>query len=168
MLRILARRSGIGLDDPKLIACAATLGADVPACLLGRTAFGSGTGTDLAPIDGLADTPVLLVNPGVALSTAAVFKAWDGIDRGALDADEPLATAKAGRNDLEPAARRLVPMIDAVLAALATAPGVTLARMSGSGATCFALFDDAASRSAAAKAIAGVHFDWWLFESVLA
>jgi 4-diphosphocytidyl-2-C-methyl-D-erythritol kinase len=168
MFRILARRSGIDRDDVRLIACAAALGADVPACLLGHTAFGTGTGTDLVSIDGLTGMAVLLVNPGVAVSTAAVFRAWDGIDRGALDASDPLAAAKSGRNDLEPVARRLAPGIDAVLAALSAAPGAVLVRMSGSGATCFALFEDAASRSTAAKAIAAAHFDWWLLESILA
>lgn len=168
MLRILARRSSIGLDDPRLIACAAALGADVPACLLGRTAFGSGIGTDLVPVDGLTDTPVLLVNPGVALSTAAVFRAWDGVDRGALAAADPLAAARKGRNDLEPATRRLAPAIAAVLAALSAAPGATLVRMSGSGATCFALFDDEADRSAATEAIVAAHPDWWLLASTLA
>jgi 4-diphosphocytidyl-2-C-methyl-D-erythritol kinase len=168
MLRILARRSGIEHDDPKLIACAAALGADVPACLLGRTAFGTGIGTDLVPIHGLGGTPVLLVNPGVAVSTAAVFRAWDGIDRGALEAGDPLAAAKAGRNDLEPAARRLAPAIDTVLAALSAAPGASLVRMSGSGATCFALFEDTPARSAAAQAIAAAYPDWWLLASTLA
>jgi 4-diphosphocytidyl-2-C-methyl-D-erythritol kinase len=168
MLRVLARRSGIEHDDPKLIACAAALGADVPACLLGRTAFGIGTGTDLAPVHGLTGTPVLLVNPGVAVSTAAAFRAWDGIHRGALDASDPLAAAKAGRNDLEPAARRLAPAIGTVLAALSAAPGASLVRMSGSGATCFALFEDAPARSAAAHAIAAAHPDWWLLASTLA
>lgn len=168
MLRLLARRHGVSLDDPRLIGCAVRLGADVPACLLGRTAIGSGTGTELRVIEGLRDTPVLLVNPGIAVSTAAVFAAWDGVDRGALGSGDPQTVACAGRNDLEPAARRFAPVIDDVLAALAAAPGVVLARMSGSGATCFALFDSAAARAAAAEAIRSRHPDWWLLQSGLA
>lgn len=166
MLRVLARRRGVGLDDPALLGCAGGLGADVPACLLGRTAFGTGTGTDLKPIDGLTSTPVLLVNPGVAVSTAEVFRGWDGIDRGGLAPDDPFA--KAGRNDLEPVARRIAPAIDDTLRALAKAPGVTLSRMSGSGATCFALFENEDARSAAARVIRADRPDWWLLESVLA
>ena len=167
MLRLLAQRHDVDLDDPGLLACAARLGADVPACLLGRTAIGRGTGAELHPIEGLGDTPVLLVNPGVGVSTAAVFAAWDGVDGGPLAGGGPRDIARAGRNDLEPAARRFAPAIDTVLETLARAPGVTLARMSGSGATCFALFDTAAARSAAAEAIRAPHPGWWLLESVL-
>ena len=168
MLRVLARRHDVASDDPRLASVAASLGADVPACLLGRTAFGTGTGTDLDPRDGLAGLPVLLVNPGVAVSTAAVFRAWDGRDRGPLAGADPLTAASAGRNDLEPPARALALAIDAVLAALAAAPGVTLSRMSGSGATCFALFEDIGARAAAARAIRAAHPDWWQLESTLA
>ena len=168
MLRVLARRRDIGLDDPKLIACAARIGADVPVCLLGRTAFGAGIGGDLRPVDSVAGVAVLLVNPNVAVSTAAAYAGWDGVDRGALATGEPIAAARAGRNDLEPAALRLAPQIGSVLDMLAAVPGVTLARMSGSGATCFALFDTAAARSAAAAAIRAARPDWWLLESTLA
>jgi len=166
MLRVLARRRDIGRNDPALLACAARLGADVPACLLGRTAFGTGTGIDLTPLDSLTGTPVLLVNPGVAVSTAEVFRGWDGIDRGGLAPDDPFA--RAGRNDLEPVARRIAPAIGDALEALAGAPGVMLSRMSGSGATCFALFETEDARSAAARSIRADRPDWWLLESVLA
>jgi len=166
MLRVLARHRSVALDDPALLACAKGLGADVPACLIGRTAFGTGTGIDLIPLDDLTGTPVLLVNPGVAVSTAEVFRAWDGVDRGALGANDPFA--REGRNDLEPAARSIAPEIDDALRALAEAPGVTLSRMSGSGATCFALFESERARSAAARAIRAHQPDWWLLESVLA
>ncbi len=127
------RLLGKGRD---LHAIAASLGADVPACLASVTARGDGTGTDLLPFDaGVAGVPVLLVNPRVALSTAAVFKAWDGVDRGPLD------NWRLGRNDLEAPARALLPVIDDVLGWLKGCPGANLVRMSGSGATCFALFD---------------------------
>lgn len=158
-LRALARLHGVALDDPRLFAIADGLGSDVPACLLGRTAFGRGRGEQLEPLDGLAGTPVLLVNPGVGVSTAAVFRGWDGVDRGPIGQGDLLAVARAGRNDLEPPARAIAPAIDAVLAALAAQPGVLLARMSGSGATCFAFFDDDAARDAAAAALASR--GWW-------
>jgi 4-diphosphocytidyl-2-C-methyl-D-erythritol kinase len=104
---------------------------------------------------------VLLVNPGVALATADVFAGWDGEDRGPLDRSELLGAALGGRNDLEPAAIDLVPLIGDVLEALRAAPGASLVRMSGSGATCFALFDDEAARDSAAELIGASHSDWW-------
>lgn len=139
---------------------AAILGADVPACLLSNTARGEGRGDHIEPIhiEGLAGTPLLLVNPGIALSTASVFAAWDGVDRG------PLRDWESGRNDLEPPARRLVPEIGEVLAALA---GARIARMSGSGATCFGLYDSGKARDAAASAIAAAHPSWWLLKTRL-
>ncbi|MBX9795618.1 4-(cytidine 5'-diphospho)-2-C-methyl-D-erythritol kinase [Sphingomonas sp.] len=167
-LRALARLSGVAVDDPRLFAIAERLGADVPACLLGRTAIGTGKGEQLVPIAGVTAVPVLLVNPGVAVSTAAVFKAWDGVDRGPLAQGDALAAARAGRNDLEPPARALAPGIDDVLAALAALPGVVLARMSGSGATCFALFDSVAARRAGAASIRAAQPGWWCLESALA
>jgi 4-diphosphocytidyl-2-C-methyl-D-erythritol kinase len=139
-------------------ARAAKLGADVPACVLSRTHIGLGTGTEqLAVEDDLAGTPVLLVNPRVPLSTGPVFKAWDGVDRGALP-DCPASTiAREGRNDLEAPAISLCPVIAEVLAALRkTAPW--LARMSGSGATCFALYDTPEARDTAAAAMPR---EWW-------
>lgn len=159
-LRALAKLHGVVLDDPRLIDIADALGSDVPACLLGRTAFGRGRGEQLVPIPGLPGTPVLLVNPGVAVSTAAVFQAWDGIDRGPIGTGNLLAVAREGRNDLELPACAIAPAITAVLAALAAQPGVLLSRMSGSGATCFALFDDAAARDAAAAALERPQ--WWI------
>lgn len=158
-LRALARLHGVALDDPRLFEIADGLGSDVPACLLGRTAFGRGRGEQLEPLDGMAGTPVLLVNPGVGVSTAAVFRGWDGVDRGPIGRGDLLAVAREGRNDLEPPARAIAPTIDAVLAALASQPGVLLVRMSGSGATCFALFDNDAARDAAAGAMA--NRGWW-------
>ncbi|MDE8652725.1 4-(cytidine 5'-diphospho)-2-C-methyl-D-erythritol kinase [Novosphingobium album (ex Liu et al. 2023)] len=148
-------------------ARAARLGADVPACVLSRACIGRGTGTELEPIDNdLAGVPVLLVNPRVPVPTGPVFRAWDGIDRGALPAGGARAIALAGRNDLEAPAIALCPAIAEVLAALrATAPW--LARMSGSGATCFALYDDAAARDAVAARIAAAHPQWWQMAGAL-
>ncbi|WP_404339837.1 4-(cytidine 5'-diphospho)-2-C-methyl-D-erythritol kinase [Sphingomonas sp. MMS12-HWE2-04] len=159
-LRALARLHGVARDDPRLFAIADALGSDVPACLLERTALGRGRGEQLAPVAGIAGTPVLLVNPGVGVSTAAVFERWDGVDRGGIGTGNVLDVALEGRNDLEPPARTLAPEIDDVLDALAAQPGVTLARMSGSGATCFALFDSEASCDAAAARVARP--GWWV------
>lgn len=165
-LRALARAHDVATDDPRLFEIAAALGSDVPACLLGRTAMGQGRGERLEALAGLADMPTLLVNPGVAVSTAAVFKAWDGVDRGALPTGDVLAMALEGRNDLEAPARALAPEIDAVLDALGEGNPV-LARMSGSGATCFALYTDEAERTAAATRIRAAQPGWWCLETRL-
>lgn len=173
-LRGLARLHGVAGDDARLVALAASLGADVPACLLARAAFGRGRGDALEPVAGLGDMPALLVNPMVAVSTAAVFARWDGVDRGAIGAGGTggtggtLARGLAGRNDLQPAAEAIAPEVRGLIALLAAQPGVVCARMSGSGATCFALFDDARARDAADRAVAAAHPDWWRLATVIA
>lgn len=143
-----------GIDPGHASAVAPTIGSDVPACLLSMTARGEGAGDDLQLLDdpAIAGRPVLLVNPGVELSTREVFAGWDGVDRG------PLGDWREGRNDLEAPARRLAPEIGEVLEWLAGREGATFVRMSGSGATCFALFDSEAARDSAA---AGCPADWW-------
>ena len=162
-LRALARLHGLPVDTPRLLTIAADLGADVPACLLGRPTFGRGRGDALAPVVGLGDMPALLVNPGVAVSTAQVFAHWDGVDRGALDlTGTTLERAMAGRNDLQPPAEAIAPVIGTVISRLAAAPGALLTRMSGSGATCFALFRDTEARDSAAERIAADAPGWWL------
>ena len=163
VLRLLADRYGIGTDDARITELAAQLGADVPACLASIPVRGDGRGDELMPVEasGLAGLPLLLVNPGVPLATGPVFAAWDRIDRGPLADGDPLTAALAGRNDLEPPARVLCPMIGEVVGGLATQPGVLLARMSGSGATCFALFDRIGDRDAADRAIANARPGWW-------
>ena len=105
-------------------------------------------------------TPVLLVNPRIALGTGPVFAGWDSVDRGALPAGAASAIAHGGRNDLEPPATALVPQIAKVLDAL-KATDATLARMSGSGATCFALYASEEARRTAGERIAAHHPDWW-------
>jgi 4-diphosphocytidyl-2-C-methyl-D-erythritol kinase len=137
---------------------AAKLGADVPACVDSLACIGRGTGTKLEPVaNDLAGSPVLLVNPRLPLATGPVFKAWDGTDRGPMPNGTAREIAFAGRNDLEPPALTLCPAIGDILAALrATAP--LLARMSGSGATCFALYASEADRDAAAAALPPA---WW-------
>lgn len=150
-------RDAYGLPDDWR-ARAARLGADVPACVLSVTCIGRGTGTELEPgPQDLAGTPVLLVNPRVPLSTGPVFAAWDGVDRGAMPDGTAREIALAGRNDLEAPALSLCPVIGEVLAALRdTAP--LLARMSGSGATCFALYEHETERDAASASLPA---GWW-------
>jgi 4-diphosphocytidyl-2-C-methyl-D-erythritol kinase len=151
-LRILARLWAIDATDRRIAAIAQTLGADVPACLLSRPCVGTGRGDDLSLIDmdDLSGQPLLLANPGVALSTAPVFAGWDGVDHGPLD----VSTWRDGRNDLAPPALALVPEIGALLAALLDQPGANFVQMSGSGASCFAIFDSFEDRAAAAAALA--------------
>ena len=159
-LRLLSRFWGIDAADD-LTRIASTLGADVPACLESRSCVGLDRGDRLVPVDlpGLAGMPVLLVNPRVPLSTAAVFGGWDGVDRGALDPRR----WREGRNDLTAPAAALVPEISDILIRLRALRGVSFAAMSGSGATCLALFDDARARDAAASAFP----DCWTLASRL-
>lgn len=156
-LRLLARLWSVDIDMRHI---AAALGSDVPACLSSRTLFGTSRGEeiDFRDLGGLSGSPLLLVNPGKGLSTGSVFAGWDRLDRGMLAADSLYALVREGRNDLHPPAAALVPEIDEVLSFLSVQPGVVLARMSGSGATCFALFESVAARNAAAAATAG---PWW-------
>lgn len=165
------------LDVPgaALAALAFRLGADVPVCLAGRTTFVGGAGEDLAPAPQLPPAGVVLVNPGHELRTAEVFAAREGPFSGAGRFDSPPrdAAALAGvlttrRNDLEPAAIRLVPAVEAVLAGLRASPGCRLARMSGSGATCFGLYDDRAAANQAAAWLGERERTWWIKAAVLA
>lgn len=145
-------------------ARAAKLGADVPACVASRACIGRGTGTELEPAtDDLAGTPVLLVNPRIPLATGPVFKAWDQVDRGSLPEGTTRHIALEGRNDLEAPAIGLVPQIADVLGALRET-GAWLVRMSGSGATCFALYDTTAARDAAQAAMPAA---WWTMAGAL-
>ena len=140
---------------------AARLGADVPACVESRTCIGRGTGTELEPgPDDLAGTPVLLVNPRVPLATGPVFAGWDGKDRGPISSGTAREIALAGRNDLEAPALALCPAIGEVLAALRQTDA-WLVRMSGSGATCFALFERHDVMHEAAETLARDHPGWW-------
>jgi 4-diphosphocytidyl-2-C-methyl-D-erythritol kinase len=164
-LRLLARWWQCG--DEHLAAIAASLGADVPACLDSVTVRGERRGDRLVPLagHGLEGTPLLLVNPGVQVSTAAAYAGWDGNDRGGLAPASALAAAAAGRNDLEASALALAPEIGGVLDLLRRAEGVVLTRMSGSGATCFALFETLAARDAAAALVTAAHPGWWQLAS---
>ena len=157
-LRLLTRLWRIPPDHAAAVA--PSLGADVPACLISMTARGEGAGDELALVDDprISGSPVLLVNPRVALSTGAVFARWVGVDRG------PLGDWRHGRNDLEGPAKMLVPQIAEVIDWLGRQAGAGFVRMSGSGATCFALFDSDAARDAAAAACPA---SWWHLASVL-
>jgi 4-diphosphocytidyl-2-C-methyl-D-erythritol kinase len=157
-LRLLTRFWNV---DPSVAQeVAPSLGSDVPACLLSMTARGTGAGDHLQLIDdtSIAGTRVLLVNPRNELSTGDVFAAWDGVDRG------PLGDWRQGRNDLEEPAIMLVPAIAKVLAWLKGRDGANFVRMSGSGATCFALFDSDEQRDAAAAACPD---QWWHLSTFL-
>ncbi len=162
-LRLLARFWGI---DSRLETLAAGLGADVPVCVMSRPALMSGIGEVLSPAPPLPAAGMVLVNPGVAVSTPSVFRAREGgfsavadwPAGGWPDAESLAASLRETANDLEAPALRLAPVIGAALAALRAAPGCLLARMSGSGATCFGLFADAAVARAAAIERPG----WWV------
>lgn len=146
----------------------AALGADVPMCFDAGPARVRGIGEDVAPVS-LPPLPALLVNPRVEVSTPQIFKALATKDNPPMPADVPafsgaadcIAWLAAQRNDLEPPARTLAPEIGEVLAALQGLAGCRLARMSGSGATCFALFETLPEANSALAAIQASHPEWW-------
>ena len=182
-LRLLARLNGIELDDPRVIEAARLTGADVPVCLSSRACVMTGVGETLLPLN-LPTMPCLLVNPRVPVATSAVFTAL-GLRNGELlvgatdviqapawpepDAsfDHWIDTVSAGVNDLEAPAMRIQPVIGDVLSALRATDGVRLARMSGSGATCFAIFGHGESAQRAAQAIRRDHPSWWVHAGTL-
>ena len=157
--RLLNSIWGINASNDELASLLAPLGADLPACVLSNTVFGSGTGTTLSPaIEGeLTGMPVLLVNPLTAVATSAVFQGWDGIDHGGLDRANFIESAFKGRNDLQASAIAISPDISNVLKVLqATSP--VCSRMSGSGATCFALYETINARDTARNEM---DVKWW-------
>lgn len=168
-LRGLCRLWDVRLPPAELAALALSLGADVPVCLAGRPAAMAGVGEVLAAVPALPPAWLVLVNPGVPLSTPAVFGARQGGFSPAMPLTEAPADARAlagalarRRNDLTDAALSLAPQVGEVLAALAAAPGCLLARMSGSGATCFGLFESEARAAPAAAAVAAARPGWWV------
>ena len=161
-LRLLGRLWGVA---PERVDAAA-LGADVPVCLAGRTARMGGIGELLTPAPALPRFGLALVNPGLPVATAAVFRARIGaysppaaLPEGWADAAAMAADLARLRNDLEAPARALCPAVGDVLAALAARPGCLLARMSGSGASCFGIFADPDLAEQAASALARP--GWW-------
>ena len=161
-LRLLSRFWGLDWTEERLEALAAELGSDVPACIASRTRLGTGRGTALADWhEDFAGAPLLLVNPRIAVPTAPVFAGWDQCDLGGIDAGSALP---ALRNDMTPAAVEIAPVIGDVLGALeATRPILT--RMSGSGATCLAIYADLARRDSSAARLAPR--GWWQTATVL-
>ena len=157
----------------RLEAVARTLGADVTACLESRSVIGRGHGDDVSPAPTLPPLHAVLVNPLAAAPTGAVYRAFDALPPGP-GADEPTLGARlesvldvadwleTTRNDLEAPALTVQPKIAGVLAALRASPQTLLARMSGSGATCFALTADAEAASALAARLRSEHPGWWI------
>lgn len=159
-LHLLAAVQGLPLPDT---AALMRLGADLPVCAMApRPCRMRGLGEDVEPVPGVPALWMVLVNPGQALATPAVFRALESPDNPPMPAELPrwrdaadLTGWLAGmRNDLQPPAQALMPAISALLAQIAAQPGCGLARMTGSGATCFGLFADRASRDHAAEALA--------------
>jgi 4-diphosphocytidyl-2-C-methyl-D-erythritol kinase len=164
-LRGLCRAGGIDPSTDDIAALALALGADVPVCLKGCACRMSGIGETIAPMPPGARLAAVLVNPGVPVSTAAVFQRL-GLARGA-EGYAPLPPRTGSlvawlsdcRNDLEAPAVAIEPRVGAALEALRATQGVQLARMSGSGGTCFALYGSGAEAEAAAAALARP--GWW-------
>jgi 4-diphosphocytidyl-2-C-methyl-D-erythritol kinase len=171
-LRLLNEMLGLGFSEARLEAVAAEIGADGAACVRGRMLTAQGRGERLSPAPAMPPLPAVLVNPGVPSPTGAVYRAYD--DGGAPGGDDlpaaPVMTTAAEaavwlagcRNDLEPPALALEPRIGEALAALKSAPESLLARMSGSGATCFALCASASDAEALAARLAAANPGWWV------
>lgn len=182
-LRLLARLNNLSLDDPRLREVALATGADVPVCLLSRACDMTGVGEQLLPL-ALPSMPCVMVNPRVPVATKDVFRelglrngellvgasdvleaaAWPDEGGSISDWVEVLDTAA---NDLEAPAMRIEPVIGKVLGALRVSAGVKLARMSGSGATCFAIYGTSEEAHAAAEKIRRDHPGWWVHAGTL-
>jgi len=182
-LRLLAQANGLALDDARLIEVAKRTGADVPVCLHSRACVMTGVGETLLPLS-VPKMPCVMVNPCVPVATRDVFAAlglrngdlrvgasdvmraaaWPEPGASVEDWVEALAT---GANDLEAPAIRIQPVIGAVLSALSASNGAWLARMSGSGATCFAIYENTAEAQRAAQKIRLDHPQWWVHSGVL-
>lgn len=172
-IRLLCRLNDIGLEDPRVLAVSRSIGADLPVCLASKARIMRGIGDELGPELHLPPLFAVLVNPGVAVETRAVFSEL-GLEPGTAinspdDAvlDDFATTLRQGRNDLEAPAHAVAPQIGRVLSALRTLPECRLARMSGSGATCFGLFDDCRKAAAAAQTLATGHPAWWVKPTLL-
>jgi 4-diphosphocytidyl-2-C-methyl-D-erythritol kinase len=182
-LRLLARLNGLALDDTRLLEVALLTGADVPVCLASRACDMTGVGETLLPVS-LPKMPCVLVNPRVAVATKDVFEAL-GLRNGELlvgatdvmnatawpepgaSLEEWVEVLAANSNDLEAPAMRIQPVIAQVLAALNATDGAWLARMSGSGATCFAIYENTAEAARAAQKVQLAHPQWWVHAGVL-
>lgn len=178
-LRLLAEANGIAVNDPALFEAARKTGADIPVCMAPRAKFMRGVGEVLGPPMKLPPLFAVLVNPRQAVETREVFqklglKPNEKLDYGPhpviagnMDFESLLRALKKGRNDMEDAACVIAPVIGHVLSVLSAARGCRLARMSGSGATCFALFETCRQAGAAARVISRGHPEWWVKPTVL-
>jgi 4-diphosphocytidyl-2-C-methyl-D-erythritol kinase len=183
-LRLLSQLNGLALDDRRIIEVAKLTGADVPVCVNSRGCVMTGVGETLQPLS-LPKMPCVMVNPGVPVATKDVFKAlglrngellvgatdvllrdrsWPDEDASLEDWVEALA---ASSNDLEAPAMRVQPVISEVIAALNATNGAWLARMSGSGATCFAIYENTADAGRAAEKLRRDHPKWWVHAGTL-
>ncbi|WP_072385609.1 4-(cytidine 5'-diphospho)-2-C-methyl-D-erythritol kinase [Hyphomicrobium sp. CS1BSMeth3] len=178
VLRAVRRANGAQASEVDWPALAASLGADVPVCLMSTAQFMWGIGRETASLPGIPALPAVLVNPGVPLATGPVFqalKAAPAPERDALpalpgpftDITSAAEYIRLRGNDLEPAAAGLCPAIGTVLAALGAEPGVLAARMSGSGPTCFAIFGTALHAEAAAERLRAHNPGWWVVATTL-
>jgi 4-diphosphocytidyl-2-C-methyl-D-erythritol kinase len=176
-LRLLARLNRISLPDPRLAKIARSLGADVPVCIASQARIMRGIGDRLGSPLALPRLAAVLVNPGDRLATRAVFEKFDRVGAMRRRAEQPwriphdaaglIGHLAAHGNDLEPAAIALMPSISNVLAALRRSPGCELARMSGSGPTCFGIYRSARGAAAAARTLAQAHPAWWVRATAL-
>ena len=182
-LRLLAQANGLALDDPRLIEVARLTGADVPVCLNSNACVMTGVGESLMPLS-LPKMPCVMVNPRIPVATADVFKAL-GLRNGQLrvsatdvlrgtawpeagaSLEDWVEALAAGSNDLEAPATRIQPVIGEVIAVLNASNGAWLARMSGSGATCFAIYENTADAKRAAQQIRLDHPGWWVHAGIL-
>jgi len=145
-------------------------GADVPVCYLSRTCVMEGVGEEILPWPGLGQIPAILINPGVGVSTKEVFEKFDSVGMSSnfsLSAGSLFDMAKSGRNDLQAIAMQMQPKIKTALDEIDVQDGCQLARMSGSGATCFGLFTSQSKAKRAAKTISKAHPDWWCVATML-
>ncbi len=181
-LRLLARANNIDAGDPRVMDVARVTGADIPVCIKSLACTMTGVGENLSFLS-LPTLPCVMVNPRIAVATKDVFTAL-GLAKGEALSGAPHSGKKswpspgatlqawceaisAGTNDLEPPALKVEPRIGVVLSALKATPGVRLARMSGSGATCFGIFANSDDATRAAKAIAHAHPGWWVHAGTL-
>jgi 4-diphosphocytidyl-2-C-methyl-D-erythritol kinase len=183
-LRLLARANNLAVDDPRLIEVARLTGADVPVCLASCACIMTGVGETLAPLS-LPKMPCVLVNPRVGVATRDVFEAL-GLRNGELlvgatdvllqnpswpeegaSLEDWVEALAASSNDLEAPATRIQPVIGEVISALSATNGAWLTRMSGSGATCFTIFENTAEAQRAADKIRLDHPQWWVHVGVL-
>jgi len=182
-LRLLAQLNGLALDDERLHGVALATGADVPVCLASRPCDMTGVGESLLPLS-LPILPCVMVNPRVPVATRDVFNAL-GLRNGELlvgatdilrgtawpeagaSVEDWVEVLAASSNDLEEPATRIQPIIGEVISALSATNGAWLARMSGSGATCFAIYENTADAGRAADDLRRHHPEWWVHAGTL-